>query len=41
MLDKGYIPHAHIVTTNEASILLQKKVGMSFSEKTVTWMYDE
>ena len=40
-LDKGFIPHAHIVTTNEASIKLQEKVGMNFSDKTATWMYDE
>lgn len=41
MLEKGFVPHAHIVTTNEASIKLQEKVGMSFSDKTITWMFDE
>ena len=41
MVGKGYIPHAHIVTTNKASILLQEKLGMSFSDKTVTWLYDD
>ena len=41
MLEQGYIPHAHIVTTNKASILLQKKIGMSFSDKTLTWLYND
>lgn len=40
-LELGYVPHAHIVTTNKASILLQKKLGLSVSDKTVTWLYDE
>ncbi len=41
MLGQGYIPHAQIVTSNKASILLQEKIGMSFSDKTVTWLIDE
>ncbi len=41
MLEKNWVPHAHIVTTNSASVRLQEKVGMVFSGETVTWMYDE
>ncbi|PKM72912.1 MAG: hypothetical protein CVU91_07770 [Firmicutes bacterium HGW-Firmicutes-16] len=41
MLKKGYVPHAHIVTSNAASIKLQEKLGMSFSDRTITWLYDE
>ena len=41
MLDKGWVPHVHIVTTNEASIQLQEKLGMAFSDKTLTWLYGE
>jgi len=40
-LELGYVPHAHIVTTNKASIQLQEKLGLSFADKTVTWLYDE
>jgi len=41
MLLSGFIPHAQIVTSNKASVLLQEKIGMSFSDKTVTWLFDE
>lgn len=41
MLALGFIPHAQIVTTNNASVLLQQKLGMSFSDKTLTWLYNE
>lgn len=41
MVDMGYIPHAQIVTSNKASVLLQEKLGMSFSDKTVTWLYND
>lgn len=41
LLKRGFIPHAQIVTTNKASVLLQEKIGMSFSDKSVTWLFDE
>jgi len=40
-LGQGNIPHAHIVTSNKASFLLQEKIGMSFSDKTVVWLYND
>ena len=41
IISKGCVPLAHIVTTNKASMLLQEKLGLSFSDKTITWLYDE
>ncbi len=41
LLNKGWVPHGHVVTTNKASIQLQEKLGMSITEKTLTWMFDE
>lgn len=39
ILSQGGIPYAQIVTSNEASLRLQKKLGMAFSDKTVGWLY--
>ncbi len=41
IVSKGCVPMAHIVTTNKASMLLQEKLGLSFSDKVLTWLYDE
>lgn len=39
MKSHGQIPYGQIVTTNDASVRLQKKLGMSFSSNTITWLY--
>lgn len=41
IVSKGCVPLAHIVTTNKASMELQEKLGLSFSDKIITWLYDE
>ncbi|MGI5985325.1 MAG: GNAT family N-acetyltransferase [Clostridiales bacterium] len=41
MADMGQTPYAQIVTTNNASIRLQEKLGMVFSDKTVIWLFDK
>ncbi len=38
--DQKKIPYAQIFTTNSDSILLQKKLGMSFSDETLAWMFN-
>ncbi len=40
-LNKGWVPHGQVVTTNKASIQLQEKLAMSITDKTLTWMFDE
>jgi len=40
-LEQGYVPHAQILTGNRASIALQEKLGLHFSDKTLTWLFDE
>ena len=40
MIGLGYVPHAHISTSNRASVQLQEKLGMSFSDKSITWLYN-
>ena len=39
MVRLGQIPYGQIVTTNNASINLQKKLGMCLSEKTIVWVF--
>ena len=39
MVKLGQIPYGQIVTTNSASIGLQKKLGMSLSDKTIVWVF--
>ncbi len=38
-LSEGRIPFGHVVVGNEKSTGLQKKIGMEFSEKIVTWVF--
>ena len=35
------IPYAQIFTTNSVSIRLQEKLGMSFSDKTLAWLFND
>jgi tRNA (guanine37-N1)-methyltransferase len=39
MLAKGLIPFGHVVVGNEASRALQKKLGFTFAEQTVSWLF--
>lgn len=38
---RGRFPYAHIRTGNEASIALQKKMGMEFLERKVYWLFPD
>ena len=40
-LSEGRIPFGHVVVGNEKSEGLQKKIGMEFSEKIVTWIFSD
>ena len=40
-LSEGRIPFGHVVVGNEKSKGLQKKIGMEFSEKIVTWIFSD
>ena len=40
-LSEGRIPFGHVVVGNEKSMGLQKKIGMVFSEKIVTWVFSD
>ena len=40
-LSEGRIPFGHVVVGNEKSTGLQKKIGMEFSEKIVTWIFSD
>lgn len=37
--DRGYIPYAHIVKGNEASVRLQESLGLNLSEPVIWWLY--
>ena len=37
LLDASLTPYCHVVHTNEASLQLQKKLGLVFSEEMVHW----
>ncbi|NBK23515.1 MAG: GNAT family N-acetyltransferase [Spirochaetia bacterium] len=37
LLDASITPYCHVVETNEASLKLQKKLGLVFSEEKVHW----
>jgi len=39
MVKLGQIPYGQIVTTNSASISLQKKLGMSLSDNKIVWVF--
>ena len=38
-LSRKQIPFAHIITDNQASLNLQKKMGLEIADGTVTWTY--
>ena len=40
-LSERRIPFGHVVVGNEKSMGLQKKIGMEFSEKIVTWVFSD
>lgn len=40
-LSEGRIPFGHVVVGNEKSKGLQKKIGMEFSDKIVTWIFSD
>ena len=40
-LEQGIIPFCHIVHDNEASLALQKKLGLTFSDELVYWFYKD
>lgn len=40
-MEHGVLPYAQIHDGNDASIHLQKKIGMSMAESTVYWMFNE
>jgi len=40
-LSEGRIPFGHVVVGNEKSEGLQKKIGMEFSDKIVTWVFSD
>lgn len=37
--EQGYIPYAHIVDGNEASIRLQERLGLNLSEPVIWWLF--
>ncbi len=39
MLKKSQLPFGQVETYNQASLALQKKIGMELSEKTVSWLF--
>jgi len=40
VLARGRIPYAQIIDGNEASLALQRKMGMTFSDKKLVWLYN-
>ena len=38
-LERGWVPFCHVVEGNDASMHLQEKLGMSFSELPAIWVY--
>jgi tRNA (guanine37-N1)-methyltransferase len=38
LLDRGRVPFAQIVTDNAASLKLQRKLGFTVSDKTLSWL---
>ena len=37
--EQGYVPYAHIVAGNEASVQLQERLGLNLSEPVIWWLY--
>ena len=40
ILDEGEIPYGHVIINNEKSIAMQKKLGFTFSDTHVYWLYN-
>ena len=38
-MDEGYIPFGQVEKENQASLHLQKKIGMTQSENLIVWMW--
>ena len=38
-LSEGYIPFGQVEKNNRASVLLQKKIGMTISDRLICWMW--
>lgn len=38
-LECGWVPFCHVVEGNDASMRLQEKLGMTFSELPAIWVY--
>lgn len=38
-IDRGFIPFGQVEKSNEASLILQKKLGMTISENLIWWMW--
>lgn len=41
ILQKGWIPFGQVIVGNEASMNLQRKLGMEFADGKVTWIYGQ
>ncbi|MBP5193812.1 MAG: GNAT family N-acetyltransferase, partial [Clostridia bacterium] len=39
VMDEGEIPYGQVIVDNEKSIAMQKKLGFTFSESHVYWLY--
>lgn len=39
VLDEGRVPYDHVVIGNDASMSLQKKLGMEFAKNMVVWLW--
>ncbi|NLE70076.1 MAG: GNAT family N-acetyltransferase [Clostridiales bacterium] len=40
-LAKGYLPFGQVAADNHASLALQQKMGLTLSDKTVSWLFNE
>jgi len=38
-LSKGYVPYVQLYTTNAASKALQERLGLSFADKNIIWLW--
>ncbi len=38
LLERGEIPYGHVVNNNQASLMLQKRIGMEKSKSTISWL---
>ena len=37
--EQGFVPYAHIVEGNNASVQLQERLGLNLSEPVIWWLY--